>query len=120
MAKEFNKKIVFLLEGAIQGALFRFTDDKAERHAINEHLSKTAGSIVSLLKEAHREAWGRKKKELDGRVKRIHVFDSQLKSTKELQTEALILKLEVQQWRNKIHRHWSGQETSVQRNEQDH
>lgn len=56
MAKEFNKKIVFLLEGAIQGALFRFTDDKAERHAINEHLSKTAGSIVSLLKEAHREA----------------------------------------------------------------
>ena len=65
----------FLLEVSIKGNVLNFTDDKAKRYEIN----KRSGRIAATATAAYRKITGRAKEQLDKNVKKVHVFEDQLK-----------------------------------------
>ena len=65
----------FLLEVSIKGNVLNFTDDKAKRCEINKRL----GRIAATATAAYRKITGRAKEQLDKNVKKVHVFEDQLK-----------------------------------------
>ena len=69
----------FLLEVSIRGNILRFTDDKAKRDEINQHLAKIAGSVATLS----RKTKGRAKQQLENRVRspRNDTFNFKIVST---------------------------------------
>ena len=74
-----------------------FTDDQEIRSQINENLWKISASVAQLYKKTK----GRKRKELDSRVRKFHVFSGQTKSQEEYQKEINQLKSESEEWRSK-------------------
>ena len=75
--KNFELDYTFLLEVSIvKGDVLSFTDDKAKRYEINKRL----GRIAATATAAYRKITGRAKEQLDKNVKKIHLFDDQLKS----------------------------------------
>ena len=88
---------VALLEGAIRGHALFFTDDKTERHEMNQALAKRAGSVVNL----YRTTKGRAREALNDSVKKFHIFEGQVKSSQDLQMKMIRLESEINEWRNK-------------------
>jgi len=88
---------VDLLEYSILCGLFAFTDDRSIRDEISVHLSKLAGNVVQLYKKTK----GRARKELDERVKKIHVHEGQVKSVRELLKEMEFMRDEIEEWKAK-------------------
>ena len=75
--KNFELDYTFLLEVSIvKGNVLSFTDDKAKGYEINKRL----GRIAATATTAYRKITGRAKEQLDKNVKKIHLFDDQLKS----------------------------------------
>ena len=75
--KNFELDYTFLLEVSnVKGNVLSFTDDKAKRYEINKRL----GRIAATTTAAYRKITGRAKEQLDKNVKKIHLFDDQLKS----------------------------------------
>ena len=75
--KNFELDYTFLLEVSIvTGNALSFTDEKAKRYEINKRL----GRIAATATAAYRKITGRAKEQLDKNVKKIHLFDDQLKS----------------------------------------
>ena len=60
----------------VKGNVLSFTDDKAKGYEINKRL----GRIAATATTAYRKITGRAKEQLDKNVKKIHLFDDQLKS----------------------------------------
>ena len=74
--KNFELDYTFLLEVSIvNGNVLSFTDDKAKRYEIKKRL----GRIAATATAAYRKITGRAKDQLDKNVKKIHLFDDQLK-----------------------------------------
>ena len=84
---------ITLLELSIPGSIFVFTDDQEIRSQINENLWKISASVAQLYKKTK----GRKRKELDSRVRKFHVFSGQTKSQEEYQKEINQLKSESEE-----------------------
>ena len=77
LRKNFELDYTFLLEVSIvKGNVLSFTDDKAKRYEIKKRL----GRIAATATAAYRKITGRAKDQLDKNVKKIHLFDDQLKS----------------------------------------
>ena len=75
--KNFELDYTFLLEVSIvKGNVLTFTDDKAKRYEIDKRL----GRIAATATAAYRKITGGAKKQLDKNVKKIHLFDDQVKS----------------------------------------
>ena len=75
--KNFDLDYTFLLEVSIvKGNLLSFTNDKAKRYEINKRL----GRIAATATATYRKITGRAKEQLDKNVKKIYLFDDQLKS----------------------------------------
>ena len=85
------------LEGTIKGNVLCFTDDKAKRHEINQTLSKIAGFVANLYKTTR----GRAKGALDGKVRKFHIFEEQIKSSQEIQSEMMRLQRQADEWKRK-------------------
>ena len=66
-----------MLEGAIKGNVFWFTDDKGKRQEINQNLSKIAGFIANLYNKTS----GRARLALDDKVRMFHIFEGQGETT---------------------------------------
>ena len=76
--KNFELDYTLLLEVSIvKGNVLSFTDDKAKRYEIKKRL----GRIAATATAAYRKITGRAKDQLDKNVKKIHLFDDQLKSS---------------------------------------
>ena len=74
--KNFELDYTFLLElSIVKGNVLTFTDDKAKRYEIN----KCLGRIAATATAAYRKITGRAKEKLDKNIKKIHLFDDQLK-----------------------------------------
>ena len=56
--------------------VLNFTDDKAKRCEINKRLERIAATATT----AYRKITGRANEQLDKNVKKIHMFEDQLKS----------------------------------------
>ena len=74
---------VALLELSIPGPMFAFIDDQEIRSQVNKNLWKISASVAQLYKKTK----GRKRKKLDTRVRKFHVFSGQTKSQEEYQKE---------------------------------
>lgn len=94
---QYMQLTALFLEGAIKGNVFCFTDDKAKRHKINQTLSKIAGFVANLYKTTR----GRAKGALDGKVRKFHIFEEQIKSSQEIQSEMMRLQREADEWKRK-------------------
>ena len=76
--KIFELDYTFLLEVSIvNGNVLSFTDDKAKRYEIKKRL----GRIAATATAAYRKITSRAKDQLDKNVKKLHLFDDQLKSS---------------------------------------
>ena len=74
--KNFELDYTFLLElSIVKGNVLTFTDDKAKRYEINKRLGRIAATVTA----AYRKITGRAKEKLDKNIKKIHLFDDQLK-----------------------------------------
>ena len=78
-----NLDYIDLLEYSVPCGLFAFTDDQAVRDEISVHLMKLSNAVVQL----YRKTKGRARKELDEKVKRVHVYEGQTKSVSEFYDE---------------------------------
>ena len=67
------------------------------RQEINQNLSKIAGSVANLYKTTG----GRAKGALDGKVRKFHIFEEQIKSSQEIQSEMMRLQREADEWKRK-------------------
>ena len=75
--KNFELDYTFLLEVSIvKGNVLSFTDDKVKRYEINKRL----GRIAATATATYRKITGRAKEQFDKNVKKIPLFDDQLKS----------------------------------------
>ena len=73
--KNFELDYTFLLElSIVKGNVLTFTDDKAKRYEINKRL----GRIAATATAAYRKITGRAKEKYKN-IKKIHLFDDQLK-----------------------------------------
>lgn len=88
---------ISLLEISIPSSLFAFTDDQETRSQINDNLWKISTSVVQLYKKTK----GRKRKELDNRVRKFHVMAGQTKSQEDYEEEINQLKSAAENWRSK-------------------
>ena len=78
--------------------MFSFTDDKAKRDEINKNLLIISASVANLL----RKTKGRARQQLENRVKKLHVFQDQLKSWQGLQSQMEKLEIEIDESKKKI------------------
>ena len=90
-----------MLEGAIKGNVFCFTDDKGKRQEINQKLSKSAGFIENLFNKTR----GREKSALDDKVRMFHIFEGQLKSSQDIQS-GMRLEREADEWKQEKEDLW--------------
>ena len=60
----------------VKGNVLSFTDDKAKRYEINKPLGRIAATVTAV----YMKITGRAKEQLGKNVKKIHLFDDQLKS----------------------------------------
>ena len=88
---------VDLLKYTTPCVLFAFTDNQSIRDDISINLSKLSGTVVQLYKKTK----GRTRKELDGKVKKIHVHEGQVKSVRELLKEVEFMRDEIEEWKAK-------------------
>ena len=86
-----------LLKYTTPCGLFAFTDNQSIRDDISINLSKLSGTVVQLKKKTK----GRARKELDGKVKKIHVHEGQVKSVRELLKEVEFMRDEIEEWKAK-------------------
>ena len=95
-----KQEYIDLLEYSVPCGLFPFTDNQAVRDEISVHLMKLSNAVVHL----YRTTRGRARKELDEKVKKIHVYEGQTKSVRELYDEIEFMTDEIEEWKSK-HKH---------------
>ena len=84
-----------LLEYCFPCNLFAFTDYKCVRDEISVHLSKLAGTVV----QSYRILKGRARQELNEKVKKVSVYEGQVKSVRELCEKIESLTGQMQEWK---------------------
>ena len=92
-----NLDYIDLLEYSVPCGLFAFTDDQAVRDEISVHLMKLCNAVVQL----YRKTKGRARKELDEKVKKVHVYEGQTKSVSEFYDEIKYMTDKIAEWKRK-------------------
>lgn len=90
---------VDLFEYSIPGNTFAISTEKDVRSEVNESLRKLASAVQDLYSKAK---GGRKREELNSKVRRFHIFEGQTASVEELRRENNLMRDEIDEWKKKL------------------
>ncbi|XP_028394773.1 uncharacterized protein LOC114518936 [Dendronephthya gigantea] len=93
---DYSLDYVDLFELSIPGNAFAITNDPTTRNEVNESLRIITAAVKSTYSKAK---GGRKKMELDSKVRRFHILEGMTTSVKDLQRENEIIIDELKKWK---------------------